>query len=85
VRAWLADASAPDVVRRAARTALLVGTILAAINHGDALLAGKLDGARWLRIALTYFVPYAVSTTSSVATRRAMLAAATPKSPGGER
>ena len=33
-------AARSDVVARAARTALLVGAILIAINHGDALLSG---------------------------------------------
>ncbi len=55
-----------DIVLRAVRLAAVVGTLLVAINHGDALLAGSVDGERLLRIVLTYLVPYGVSTYSSV-------------------
>jgi hypothetical protein len=48
----------------------VVGPILIAINHGDALARGDVDWERAGRIALTLIVPYAVSTTSSVAARR---------------
>lgn len=54
------------VIKRAALTALIVGTILIAINHGDALLKGQVDATRLFKIILTIFVPYLVSTTSSV-------------------
>ena len=50
--------------------AVVVGPILIAINHGDALLAGEADGGRWLKMALTLLVPYLVSTISSVAATR---------------
>lgn len=46
--------------------AVVVGTVLVAINHGDALLRGELDGLRLLRMGLTVMVPYVVSTLSSV-------------------
>ena len=55
------------VARRAVKTAVLVGAILIAINHGDALFSGQLDAVRWAKMALTVFVPYAVSTSASVA------------------
>jgi hypothetical protein len=55
-----------SVVRRALRTALIVGSVLTAINHGEALLHGDVDAARVFRICLTVLVPYTVSTTSSV-------------------
>jgi hypothetical protein len=47
-----------------------VGTVLTAINHGDALLRGQLDAVRLFRIGLTVVVPYCVSTASSVAAMR---------------
>ena len=56
-----------DVVARALKVAAIVGTILVAINHGGALLAGEFAAERWLQVVLTYFVPYGVSTYSSVA------------------
>jgi hypothetical protein len=69
---WLRLACDRAVVRRALRTAVIVGTILTAINHGSALLAGDVDAVRIFRILLTVFVPYAVSTTSSVAALRSV-------------
>ena len=54
------------VVRRALAYAVVVGSVLAAINHGDALLRAEVGGGRLLRIGLTYLVPYLVSTFSSV-------------------
>lgn len=67
---WLRLARHPLVVRRALRTTFFVGTILIAINHGDALLRGQIDPERVFKISLTLLVPYAVSTTSSVAALR---------------
>ncbi|MEX2205098.1 MAG: nitrate/nitrite transporter NrtS [Myxococcota bacterium] len=67
---WFRIAVEPSVVRRAFRTMVVVGSILIAINHGDALLAGKLDADRVFKICLTLLVPYGVSTTSSVAALR---------------
>ncbi len=61
-----------SVVRRALAFAAIVGAILIAINHGDALLAGELSAARVLKMALTVVVPYAVSTISSVMALRQM-------------
>ena len=56
----------PSVVARALRVALLVGTILVAINYGDRALAGRLERADWVKMLMTYCVPYAVSTYSAV-------------------
>jgi hypothetical protein len=65
-RAWLRTAADRKVVLRGLAYALVVGAILVAINHGDAILGGNLDTSRWIRIALTVVVPYCVSTASSV-------------------
>jgi len=67
---WFQAATSAQVVRRALKYAVVVGAILIAINHGDALLAGQLDGGRLFRMALTVLVPYAVSTLSSVEAMR---------------
>jgi hypothetical protein len=53
------------VRRRAFKVALIVGSILLAINHGDALLKGEISLPRLLRMILTVIVPYVVSTVSS--------------------
>jgi hypothetical protein len=75
---WIALATSPSVVRRATVVAIVVGTVLVAINHGDAILRGELGVGRLLRIALTVMVPYCVSTYSSVSALRA--AARQPRS-----
>lgn len=48
-------------LRRAAATALVVGTILTALNQGDLLMTGNATGAMWWKIPLTYLVPFCVT------------------------
>jgi len=48
-------------LRRATMTALVVGTILTALNQGDLLLRGDLSPAMWWKIPLTYSVPFSVT------------------------
>jgi hypothetical protein len=67
---WLKLATEGPVVRRALAYAVVVGAILVAINHGDALLAGEIGTVRALKMGLTVLVPYAVSTLSSVGALR---------------
>jgi len=67
---WIALATSGSVVRRATVVALIVGSILVAINQGDAIVRGDLIAGRLLRIALTMGVPYCVSTYSSVSALR---------------
>jgi hypothetical protein len=71
MRDWLSIAGRRDVAIRALKLAAVVGTILAAINHGDKILGLALDAADTIKIGVTYFVPYCVSTISSVAALRA--------------
>ncbi|HEY4471792.1 MAG TPA: nitrate/nitrite transporter NrtS [Stellaceae bacterium] len=53
--------------RRSLAAAIVVGTILNLINQGDALFGGRhID---WLKIVLTYVVPYCVATYGAVAFR----------------
>ncbi len=61
---WLARQ--PSVVRRASKIALIVGVVLACINHGDAILSASLTTGGLLKIMVTFCVPYCVSTYSSV-------------------
>ena len=67
MRRWVRLATSAAVVRRALKFAVVVGAVLISINHGDALLKGEVDGPRVAKMVLTVFVPYAVSTASSVA------------------
>ena len=69
-----------SVVRRAFRIALIVGTVLALINHGDKILGFNLTAVDLAKIALTFLVPYCVSTISSVQAMR-QSAIATPEQP----
>lgn len=62
----VAIAFSRPVVLRALRYAVVVGALLIAINHGNAILRGDVTPARLLRMLLTAMVPYAVSTLSSV-------------------
>lgn len=55
-----------DVVTRGLKVGAIVGTILTAINQGDAILAGTLAAATAWKISLTYLVPYCVSTYAGV-------------------
>ena len=50
--------------KKAILTALVVGSVLTAINHGDVLLAGQFPPA-W-KVFLTYCVPYCVTTWGAV-------------------
>lgn len=61
---WIARQ--PSVVRRAGKIALVVGVVLAMINHGDKILGFTLSATDLGKIALTFCVPYCVSTYSSV-------------------
>lgn len=63
-------ATAPAVVRRSLKYAVVVGSLLLAINHSDALLAGEVSPGRLARMVLTMLVPYTVSTLASVSASR---------------
>ena len=56
----------PNVFYTALRVAIIVGTVLALINHSSAIFSFALTKQNILQIILTYLVPYAVSTYSSV-------------------
>lgn len=62
-----------DIVRRALKVSLWVGSLLIAINHGDHVITGSISQADLLKMLLTYCVPYGVSTFSSVAALRGSL------------
>lgn len=65
LRCWLTN---PVVMRRSLRVALVVGTVLAALNQGDVLLAGPPWPPLLLpKLLLTYCVPFAVATYGALA------------------
>ena len=56
---------------KAVMTALVVGTILAIINHGDSILKG--ESINYFKILLTYCVPYCVTTWGAIHGKRVRL------------
>jgi hypothetical protein len=52
------------VPRRSLYVALIVGTLLNLINQGDLLLGAS--SVNWLKVILTYCVPYVVCTYGAV-------------------
>lgn len=65
---WYEIAKSSPVRRRAFKVAIVVGIFLMGINHGDKVLAGEMSWTDLFKIVLTFFVPYTVSTYSSVLT-----------------
>jgi hypothetical protein len=64
---WYRYSIAGEVPRRSLMVALVVGTILNVINQGDQLVAG--DKVNFIKIILTYIVPYCVATYGAVSYR----------------
>jgi hypothetical protein len=71
MQAWLSLAGRRDVVVRALRVALVVGTLLILINYADRVVADDMTRSDWIKMAITYLVPYGVSTYSAVGALRA--------------
>jgi len=51
-----------DCINNSIKAALIVGTLLAVINHYDGIFMGTLDATEVFQILLTYLVPYSVAT-----------------------
>lgn len=57
-------------LRRALTIALVVGTILPAINQADVILRGEANSATFAKCALNYAVPFVVSNLGLLAGAR---------------
>ena len=57
--------------KKALMTALVVGTILTTINHGDVILRG--ESINYFKILLTYCVPFCVTTWGAIHGKRVKL------------
>lgn len=66
MRHWFEIATRRDIVHRSLKVASIVGTILALINYWDRFVPYSLDATAYTKIAMTYCVPYCVSTYASV-------------------
>lgn len=62
---------------RSLLTAMVVGTILTAINHGNNIVAGDLRSELIWKVPLTYCVPFCVATWGALINSR-------PRQPHGE-
>ena len=73
---WTCAAEAVDVClfppnrKRVAAIALVVGSLLVAINQGGTLAAGHVGWVVWVRMALDYLIPACVSTMGVLAGSR---------------
>lgn len=59
-----------EVVTRALLMAAVVGTVLVGINHGTCIIEGHFNLTCFWQSALTYTIPYSVSTISSILATR---------------
>ena len=53
-------------MRRALIMCLIVGNLVGVLNHGDKIFSGIMTSSDWIRYGLTFLIPYAVSTLSSL-------------------
>lgn len=51
----------PRHLWRTGLTALVIGTILFAINHLDTVLRGDATTGTWVKVGVTYLVPFTVA------------------------
>jgi hypothetical protein len=51
--------------------ALVVGTLLTAINLGSVILGGRANGSTWVRVVANYLIPFVVSTLGYLSATRA--------------
>jgi hypothetical protein len=58
------------MLRRSLLTALVVGTILVAINQGTTLAAGDFPASLYWKIPLTYLVPFCVASWGALINSR---------------
>jgi class 3 adenylate cyclase len=59
---WLEAATDGRTIRRALATAVAVGTLLTILNHGSALASGSVTQELAWQVALSFLVPFLVST-----------------------
>lgn len=60
----------PPHLRSTIKIALVVGTILTAINQADVFLGGDATVLTWVKTCLNYCVPFVVSNLGLLAGRR---------------
>ena len=74
-----------DTLLFSLKMALVVGTLLAVINHGQAIFTGRFTPGELLPVCLTYCVPFTVSVYSQVQGKRQRDLSLTERSVHNER
>lgn len=59
-----------DTIICSFRAALIIGTLLGLINHGQALLSGQFTPSELVPLLVTYLVPFCVTTYGQVQGKR---------------
>ncbi len=57
-------------LRRTARIALVVGTLLSLINQGSVIAGGDATAATWARVGANFLVPFCVSSAGFLSARK---------------
>lgn len=57
-------------VRTAWKVAVVVGTVLSAVNQGAVITGGDATAATWARVGVNYVVPFLVSSVGFLSARR---------------
>jgi hypothetical protein len=70
MRSFLALMMERACVIRALKVSILVGTVLALINHSTSIFYGTMGAGELLQVIVTYAVPFTVSSYSSAAQER---------------
>ena len=70
VKCLLCSLAHKPMLKRSAIAAVVVGTILTALNQGDVLLSGQWNSALYWKIPMTYCVPFLVATYGALTNNR---------------
>jgi hypothetical protein len=70
IRSFFVYCAERDTILRSIKTALVIGTILAIINHGQQLLSGHFSLNWIIPMLITYLVPFSVATYGQVQGKR---------------
>ena len=60
----------PPMVKKSLAAAVVVGTVLTLLNHGDTLVSGQWNDALYWKVPLTYCVPFLVATYGALTNNR---------------
>jgi hypothetical protein len=69
-------------LRTAGPTAALVGTVLSLVNQGTVIDSGHATGATWVRVVVSYVVPFTVTSFGWIAARHERQVSAPDTTPG---